>query len=138
MRENAKSHLQNSETIKKDINWLRSGEYERTETTTQVILRFFKSKSPKTGNQLPDHETIKKIVDEHMSVGGALKKTYRKRSELPDPNKKANAEANRLRKMFGVRVLPEIKDGVDEAAKNAGMTRQEWVEMVLQEALKYE
>lgn len=64
------------------------------------------------------------------------KKTYRARSELPDPTKRADSDVNRLRKNFQVRVLPDLRAQVDHAAKKAGLTRQEWVEQAFLEKLK--
>lgn len=64
------------------------------------------------------------------------KKKYRKRSELPDPDAPANAEVNRLREAFKVRVMPDLKKRVTDAAKTEGVSIQTWVERALEQALE--
>lgn len=96
----------------------------------------------KTGKNTISYATLSEINAYLTKHGLELeseedgKKQYRKRGELPDPTKPADAEVNRLRKLFAVRVLPDVQQRVIEASKAEGMTRQEWVERALIEALE--
>jgi len=84
-------------------------------------------------------DPIKKIIEQSglklVQEEGDGKRIYRKRSDLPDPSLPADAEVNRLREVFKVRVLPGLKEEVDAAAKAEGLTRQAWVERALRLAL---
>lgn len=67
------------------------------------------------------------------SVG---KRIYRRADERPDPTLPGNAEVNRLKKQFKLRLDPDMIEEVDQSAKAAGISRQEWVEHVFAAALK--
>jgi len=73
-------------------------------------------------------------LDDHEK---SLKRVYRKRAELPDPTKPANAPANLRRKQVALRFLPELTDAIDTALRRDGgdLTRNDWVTAALEEKL---
>lgn len=74
------------------------------------------------------------ILDDHEK---SLKRAYRKRAELPDPTKPANAPVNLRRKQVALRFLPELTDAIDTALQRDGgdKTRNEWVTQAVEEKL---
>lgn len=73
-------------------------------------------------------------MDDHEK---SLKRVYRKRAELPDPTKPANAPANLRRKQVALRFLPELTDAIDTALRRdeGDLTRNDWVTAALEEKL---
>lgn len=74
------------------------------------------------------------ILDDHEK---SLKRAYRKRAELPDPTKPANAPVNLRRKQVALRFLPELTDAIDTALQRDGgdRTRNDWVTEAVEEKL---
>jgi hypothetical protein len=74
------------------------------------------------------------ILDDHEK---SLKRAYRKRAELPDPTKPANAPVNLRRKQVALRFLPELTEAIDTALQRAGgdKTRNDWVTEAVEEKL---
>lgn len=100
-------------------------------------------KPGKNSKSKQDYATIEQIdtfVRKHglvLDEEGSLKdrRIYRKRENLPDPDKSHRSEVNRIKKQFRIRVEPDLQERVDAAAAAEGMTRQDWVTRVLEQAL---
>jgi len=65
------------------------------------------------------------VLDEETSSDG--KKKYRRREELPDPSQPADAEVNRPTEQFKIRVRRDLKAELARAAKEQGVSQQDWV-----------
>ncbi|MCD8566694.1 MAG: hypothetical protein LRY36_02060 [Alphaproteobacteria bacterium] len=75
-----------------------------------------------------------------MQKKTGLKQTYRKRAELPDPAKPANAPVNLRKKQVALRFLPELTQAIDNALEQEGntKTRNDWVAEAIEEKLRRE
>lgn len=73
-------------------------------------------------------------TEEHIEKSSVRGK-YRKASERPRPDLAANAEPNRLKTQFKLRLEPELIERIDNRAKAEGMTRQDWAEQVFKQAI---
>ena len=79
-------------------------------------------------------EDVKKLAEKHDLK---LKRIYRKPEDRPFPELAGNDEKNRLKKQFKMRIDPDILEKVNDAAKEQGLSRQEWVEgLILKELSK--
>lgn len=75
------------------------------------------------------------IKEKYTKENAINKRIYRKSDQRPRPDLGPNAEENRLQKQFKLRVSPEIPELADKAAKKAGMTRSQWIEMLIRNEL---
>lgn len=59
------------------------------------------------------------------------KRLYRRKDQLPNPEAPNHAEVNRTKKNITLRFSDASIEKMNQKAKEAGISRQEWVEMVL-------
>lgn len=63
------------------------------------------------------------------------KKTYRSNKELPFPELGSQHAANREKKAITLRLVPELIEEVDQAAKAAGLDRTAWITSAIMQKL---
>lgn len=80
------------------------------------------------------HYELREISNERDT----LKRTYRKRAELPDPTKSADAEVNRPTVQVKLRIDPRIAAAIDEVVAGSGETRSDWLVDAAIERIKRE
>lgn len=66
------------------------------------------------------------------------KRIYRRPKDRPVPSQPGDAEVNRLKKQFKVRADAQLIIQVTQAAKAAGISRQDWIEEAMVEKLESE
>lgn len=103
-----------------------------TETIPRLTTRVFREKySNKRQKNVEYQDAINEIFEDLENI---LEKRKRKRSELPNPDKPAYAEENRLAqssKVFSARIKPELKELVDEFQKKTNRSKKDIVEEAL-------
>lgn len=72
---------------------------------------------------------------EPMDEKNREKRIYRKSDARPRPELPGNAEPNRLKQQFKLRLDPQLIERVSAQAAKSGKTRQDWVTDVLEAAL---
>lgn len=69
---------------------------------------------------------------------GLERKKYRKRDELPDPNRPANDPVNLRRKPVSLRCEPELTEAMNRAASIDCINRNDWINAAIVEKLRRE
>lgn len=99
-------------------------------------------KIDKTQDRVLNRKEIEKTIEDISSKYGVpleeeteKKRVYRRPHERPDPSRPANAEVNRLKKQFKLRLEPDLIDSIKIQAEAEGKSRQDWVEETLKAAL---
>lgn len=64
------------------------------------------------------------------------KRTYRKRSDLPDPTQSPDAEVNRLKTQFKMRLENDLLEKLHSKSNKQGVSKQEYVEALIRADLE--
>jgi len=94
------------------------------------------------GSGLRDHPNASEILDNQLNslydinsryilAGDIIKKEYRKRSQLPRPDLRADADENRETERFQTRIDANVAKAALEFQQATGMSRKELVETAI-------
>jgi len=104
------------------------GNYEEFKSS----VRFGIKEETTRNTTLDDAEALKRQMPGQPGMRGP----YRKANQLPDPSKPPDAEINRTKQQLKLRLPPSLIAEVEEAAEDANVSRNEWLERAIQTALK--
>ncbi|PCJ62732.1 MAG: hypothetical protein COA58_16700, partial [Bacteroidetes bacterium] len=61
-----------------------------------------------------------------------LTRAYRRKNELPNPDKPSDSEENRATEKLQLRLSEELLNNIDKVANNLGINRTEWLQSIIE------